>query len=439
VTTDARVESDPPDGERLYELVRELYPICRSITGEGVRRTLAILATRVPLTVHEVPSQTPVLDWTVPLEWNVRDAYVASRDGRRVIDFQACNLHLLNYSRPMRGRVSRDELHARLFSLPDHPDWIPYRTSYYADAWGFCVTERQRAALQDDEYDVVVDTSLEPGSLTYGEVLLRGESRDEVFLSAHVCHPSLANDNLSGIVVLTAVIEHLRRRPRRLTYRIVFAPGTIGAITWLAQHPADIQHIRHGLVIACIGDPGPFTYKRSRRGDAEIDRAVAHVLGHTAPGAAVRDFSPDGYDERQYCSPGFNLPFGRLTRTPNGEYPQYHTSADDLTLVTPEALGQSAALLNGVMDLLDANIAYSNLQPYGEPQLGRRGFYRSMADTTTQTKALEEAGRWVLNFSDGRHTLLDIAERAGLPFGLIQEAAQALVRCDLLAPAGSSR
>jgi aminopeptidase-like protein len=422
----------PALGRELYALAEELYPICRSITGDGVRQTLRRIGDIVPLTVHEVPSGTHALDWTVPPEWNIRDAWIASTDGRRVVDFRASNLHVVNYSRPIRARVGREALQAHLHSLPERPDLIPYRTTYYADTWGFCVSERQRETLRDDEYDVCIDATLAPGSLTYGEVVIPGRTSDEFLLSAHVCHPSLANDNLSGIVTLVGAIQHLLQKPCRYTYRVLFAPGTIGALTWLAAHEADVHRIRHGIVVTCLGDSGRFTYKRSRRDDAEIDRAVEHVLRHAHPDFQVRRFSPDGYDERQYCSPGFNLPVGRLTRTPNGEYPEYHTSADNLDLITPEALAESALVLTTILDVVDDNEAFINTNPKGEPQLGRRGLYRSLGGATDSSR-IEDAIRWTLNLSDGRHTLLDIAERSELPFDVVRVAANLLADHGLLA------
>jgi len=423
---------DPEVGRELYQLAQELYPICRSITGEGVRRTLKRIGDLVPLTVHEVRSGTQVLDWSVPLEWNIRDAWIATTGGRRVVDLRDSNLHVVSYSRPVRARLGRNELDAHLHSLPDRPDWIPYRTTYYADTWGFCVTERQRAALDDAEYDVCIDATLEPGSLTYGEVVLPGNESGEVLLSAHVCHPSLANDNLSGIVTLVGVIQHLVRKPRRYTYRILFAPGTIGALTWLATHEADVHKIVHGLVVSCLGDSGTFTYKQSRQEAAEIDRVVEHVLRHSAPGHRVRRFSPDGYDERQYCSPGFDMPVGRLTRTPNGEYPEYHTSADNLDLIRPDALAESVDIVVTVLEVLDENRTLVNQSPKGEPQLGRRGLYRTLGGLP-DSPVLEQAIRWTLNLSDGRHSLLDIAERSALSFHVVRAAACLLTDHGLLA------
>jgi aminopeptidase-like protein len=418
-------------GTELHELVARLFPICRSITGDGVRETLTILRERIPLEVHEVPTGTRVFDWTVPKEWNIRDAYVAAEDGRRVIDFRASNLHVLGYSVPFRGRVPLAQLRERLFTVADQPALVPYRTSYYAETWGFCLSEKQLRELPDSEYDVCVDSTLADGHLTYGELFLEGTRSDEVLVYAHTCHPSLANDNLSGIAVATSLAEELVRRRRTLSYRFVFAPGTIGSLTWLARNEDRLSRIRHGLVLAGVGYAGPPTYKRSRHGDAEVDRVFAHLLGHRSDGAQTRDFSPWGYDERQFCSPGFDLPVGRLSRTPHGEYSEYHTSADDLTFVRPESLADSRGLCLDAFDALERNRVYRNLNPKGEPQLGRRGLYGSLGGDPN--RANELALLWVLNLSDGRKSLLDIAERSGLSFDTVARAADALVDHRLLA------
>ena len=415
----------------MFDLVTELYPLCRSITGDGVRKTLEILRKRVALDVHEVPTGTSVFDWTVPKEWNVRDAYVAAADGRRVIDFKRSNLHVLGYSVPVRERMSLARLREHLFSRPDLPDAIPYRTSYYRETWGFCLSDRQLRALPDGEYDVVIDSTLAPGSLTYGECYLPGAEDDEVLLSCHVCHPSLCNDNLSGIAVVAALAEYLASRPRRYSYRVLFIPGTIGSITWLARNEDRVSKIKHGLVVTGVGDRGAFTYKRSRRGDAEIDRVVAHVLRHADGPHRVIDFVPYGYDERQYCSPGFDLPVGCFMRTPHGEYAEYHTSADDLGFVTPAALEESLSACQRIVDVLEGNVRYANQNPKCEPQLGKRGLYRSLGGGLERASR-EMAMLWVLNLSDGRHTLLDIAERAALPFAAVRDAAAALAEQRLL-------
>ena len=423
-------------GEELYKLVAELYPICRSITGDGVRRTLEIVDREIGgLEVHEVPTGTQVLDWTVPREWNVRDAWVADAAGRRVIDFQASNLHLVGYSVPVRATMGLAELKEHLFSLPDQPDWVPWRTSYYAERWGFCASQRLVDGLPEGDYEVCVDTTLADGHLTYGEHLVEGQTDEEVLVSCHVCHPSLANDNLSGIAVATRLARRLAEGGRpRYSYRFLFAPGTIGAITWLAGNEDRLDRVRHGLVLACVGDPGGFTYKRSRRGDAEIDRVVAHVLGRSGRPHQLVDFSPYGYDERQFCSPGFDLPVGSLSRTPYARYPEYHTSADDLDLVGPAQLQESLELCWEVVGVLEANRRYVNLSPKGEPQLGRRGLYGSIGGRS-DAEERQMAMLWVLNQSDGAHSLLEVAERSGLPFTLLAEVAATLEEAGLLSEA----
>ena len=419
-------------GEALHGLVQRLFPICRSITGDGVRRTLAILGEYLPdLQVHEVPTGTPAFDWTVPREWNVRDAWVKNQRGERVIDFQEHNLHLMSYSVPVHGWFTRTELNEHLHSLPAQPDLIPYRTSYYVDAWGFCLAHSQRLALSDELYEVCIDSTLAPGSLTYGELLLPGETDEEVLISSHICHPSLANDNLSGLAVATFLAQYLAQAPRRYSYRFVFVPGTIGAITWLSRNFDAVERVRHGLVLTLLGQNGPFTYKQSRRGTAAIDRAAAWVLGQAGVPHAVRPFSPYGYDERQYCSPGFDLPVGCLSRTPFGEFPEYHTSADNLDFVSPATLQASLELVQNILAVLDANRRYRNRSPYGEPQLGRRGLYNNVGGGP-EGADWQMTLLWVLNLSDGQHSLLDIAERAGLPFGRVQQAATALAATDLL-------
>jgi aminopeptidase-like protein len=421
------------DGREIHALIEELFPLCRSITGEGVRQTLRVLASHLPLPLEvvEVPSGTEVLDWTVPREWNLRDAYVADAGGARVIDFRRSNLHVVNYSAPVRARLSLSALRPHLHTLPERPDWIPYRTSYYDESWGFCLTQRQLDALPDGDYDVCIDSSLEPGHLTYGELVLPGESEDEILISTHVCHPSLADDNLSGIAVSVFLARALAARPRRRhTLRFLYAPGTIGAITWLARNRAGAARIKHGLTLTCLGDGHPFTYKRTVKGDAEIDRAAAHVLARAGYAHQSIDFFPYGYDERQYNSPGFRLPVGSLMRGRHGQFPEYHTSADNLGFVSAERLAESWTVVAALVDLLEGNRRYRNLAPYGEPQLGRRGLYRAMGGTDIPD--LQLAMLWVLNLSDGGSALLDIAERAGMPYRAIRAAATMLEEHGLL-------
>jgi aminopeptidase-like protein len=417
-------------GDAMHGLVKELYPICRSITGDGVRATLGCLSRYLSLDVVEVPTGTKVLDWTIPREWNIRDAFIKRLSGERVVDFRSSNLHVVGYSTPVCSLMTLADLRSRLHTLPAQPDRIPYRTSYYAETWGFCLSHDQFESLCDDDYEVCIDSTLQDGSLTYGEYLIEGESSDEVLISCHVCHPSLCNDNLSGIVVATALAQELSRRSTRYSYRFVFVPGTIGSITWLARNRSVLERVKHGLVLTCLGDAGRITYKKSRGGDAEIDRAVAYVLQQKASEFAIRDFSPDGYDERQYGSPGFNLPVGCLMRTPHGEFPEYHTSADDPGFVQPAALADSVRTCLEVVDVIENNRTYRNLFPFGEPQLGRRGLYECLGGQVASDFRL--AMLWLLNMSDGTNSLLDIAARAGLPWQSVKDARQALCREGLL-------
>lgn len=418
-------------GQALYDFCAELYPLCRSITGDGLRQTLRHLGRHLPMTISEVPSGTSVLDWSVPLEWNIRDAYIKNARGERVVDFRAHNLHVMSYSAPVQARLSLAELRPRLYSLPDQPEVIPYRTSYYKEDWAFCLSHNQLLALEEGEYEVCVDSTLAPGALSYGECYVRGDLEDEVLISTHACHPSLANDNLSGLAVTAFLAKRVLAQPRHYSYRFLFIPGTIGAITWLARNEAVLPRIKHGLVITGVGDPGALTYKKSRRGNAEVDRAAHFVLKSSGAKHSVQEFFPYGYDERQYGSPGFNLPVGCLMRTPFGRYPQYHTSADNLDFILPEALADSYDKLWAIFDVLEHNRRYLNLYPKGEPQLGRRGLYSSLGGQS-DTKTLQLALLWVLNFSDGEHDLLEIAGRGDLSFAVVQRAAAALLQAGLL-------
>jgi aminopeptidase-like protein len=419
-------------GADLHELAARLYPIPRSITGDGVRRSLAILAERIPLALHEIPTGTPVFDWTVPKEWVLRSAHLTAPDGRVVADAARHNLELLNYSAPFRGRVPLAELQGHLYSLPEHPDLVPYRTSYYQERWGFCLPHRVRESLPAGDYEVSIDTGLFAGSLTYGELVLAGDSPDEILFSTHCCHPSLANDNLSGMVVATALAGRLAARARRRhTYRFLFLPGTIGAIAWLATHAEERRRIRAALVLAGLGAPGPFHYKRSRASDAVVDRELPRALAALGEPLAVEPFVPFGYDERQYNSPGIGVAAGCFSRTPYGRYPEYHTSADDLDFIRPEALEGSLRALAAFVDRLETREVYRNLSPDCEPQLGRRGLYRTIGGDDAGREQ-ELAMLWVLNFSDGDHSVEDIAERSGLPFDRLREAAADLLAAGLL-------
>lgn len=426
--------NDAGIGAEIYELASAIYPICRSITGDGVRETLDHLARRLDLEVHEVPSGTRVFDWTIPREWSIRDAFIKNSAGQRIIDFRKCNLHVLNYSQPVRALLPLEELKKHVFTLSDQPDAIPYRTSYYAESWGFCMAHRELAALPDGIYEVEIDASLEDGSLTYGEYLHRGQTEEEFLLSAHICHPSLANDNCSGLALLTLLAERLARLQTRYSYRFVFAPGTIGAIAWLARNEHRVARIRHGLVVSCLGDGGGPTYKKSRRGDALIDRAMTHVLRHMSAAPAILDFFPYGYDERQYCSPGFDLPVGSLQRSQFGTFPEYHTSADNLDFIRPEHLAESYRMITAAIEIVEDDWRPLSTNPKCEPQLGRRGLYSALGgDKDGPAKSM--AFLWILNLADGRYSLLDIAERAKLPFAVVADAARLLEASGLLVKA----
>jgi len=426
----------PETGQAMWRLAERLFPIFRAVTGDGVRQTLEVLAELLPLDIHEVPSGTQAFDWTIPEEWNVRDAFIADATGTRVVDFQERNLHLVGGSVPVHRRMPWAELKQHLYTLPDRPDWIPYRNGYPQREWGFCLSQRQYdrlAARGDDEvFEVVIDSSYTDGSLTYGECLLPGELEDEILISAHVCHPSLANDNLSGIVIAAHLAARVAGRSPRLSYRFLFAPATWGAIAWLSRNEETVDKVEHGLVLSCLGDAGPFTYRRSRREDAVVDRAAAAVLAHRE-GASVRPFIPFGYDQRQFCSPGFDLPVGCLMRTPNGEYPEYHTSADNLALISADSLQASLDTVDEIFQTVEQNATLVNQNPKCEPQLGRRGLYRGF-DHGEDVSTLQQAVMWTLNLADGTRDLLAIAERSGLPPSEIRRAAKLLEEHRLLAP-----
>jgi len=418
-------------GRTMYGLIEELYPICRSITGDGFRKTMRRLQQEIPLTIHEVPTGTTVFDWTIPREWNIRDAYVKNARGERVIDFQNHNLHVVNYSVPVHRTMRLEELKKHLHSLPEQPDLIPYRTSYYTENWGFCVPHRDLLKLEEGEYEVCIDSTLQDGHLTFGEYYIRGEISDEILISCHACHPSLCNDNLSGIAVASFLAEKISKASARYSYRFLFIPGTIGSITWLSLNEERANSIKHGLVLTCVGDRGGLSYKKSRRGNGEIDRAAIHVLEHSGQAHEILEFSPYGYDERQYCSPGFNLAVGCLMRTPHGRFPEYHTSADNLTFVDATALADTFSRCLAIFNILENNHTFVNQSPKCEPQLGKRGLYGAIGGS--HPKQLEFAMLWVLNQSDGKSTLLDIAEKSGIEFSVVQEAAEMLSRHGLLA------
>ncbi|MEM8898716.1 MAG: DUF4910 domain-containing protein, partial [Bacteroidota bacterium] len=372
-----------------------------------------------------------VFDWTVPKEWNIKDAWIKNSRGDKVVDFQEHSLHILNYSTPIHEKMNWEKLKSHIYTLPDQPDWIPYRTSYYSENWGFCMRHKDFELLGEGEYEVFIDSSLESGSLTYGELFIPGKNEEEVLFSTHICHPSLANDNLSGMLVCSMLANWLRERENRYSYRFVFIPGTIGAITWLAKNEEKTANIKHGLVAPLLGDEGSFTYKKSRRGDTEIDRMVAHVLKMEGVAHEIREFSPYGYDERQYCSPGFNLAVGNLCRTPYSEFPEYHTSGDNLEFVKDDCLEESLDILKRIVSSLEANQTYMNLSPKCEPQLGKRGLYDATGGSSN-VKDARMAMLWLLNQCDGTNDLLQISIKSGYSIELLEEVTQILLAKGLL-------
>ena len=448
----------PEIGSGMHKLMVELFPICRSITGNGVRRSLKILRKHIPLDVLEVPSGTIVFDWTIPREWNIQDAYIKNSKGEKIVDFKKSNLHVLNYSIPIHKKISLKELKSHLHSLPDHPDVIPYRTSYYKENWGFCISHNQLLELENEEYEVLIDSTLQDGSLTYGEYLIKGKSTDEVLFSCYTCHPSMCNDNLSGVVLLTFLAKHLKNLSLKYSYRFLFIPETIGAITWLSKNENNVTKIKHGLVATCVGDPGISCYKKSRQGIAEIDQTVIEVLKNSGDDYKIIDFYPTGSDERQFCSPGFNLPIGSLERTFAPYFPEYHTSADNLEFVQGKYLGDTFLKYLKVICKLEENFGkfkqknekkimkntkknsddrvFLNLNPKCEPQLGKRNLYHAIGSQIPSQggkKIINQfALLWVLNYSDGMHSLNDIVELSGYGFTDIKNAADALVTCNLL-------
>lgn len=422
-------------GRELHTLAASLFPIHRSITGDGVRETLRILQSLAPVEVKDVTTGTQAFDWTVPPEWNIRDAFVKNRNGERVIDWRKSTLHVVNGSHPINTSLTWSELRENLHTLPQQPTLVPYRTCFFKEDWGFCLSQDDFDRLDaqgEQSYEVVIDASVKDGALTYGEVYLPGETKDEVLISAHVCHPSLANDNLSGLCVATMLAKLLQSTPkRRLSYRFVFAPATIGAIVWLSQNQHHLANIRHGLILTLLGDKGQLRYKQSRIGSAKVDQVVEYVLANSGAAYEIRPFTPFGYDERQYCSPGINLPMGCLMRTPPGEFDEYHTSADNLDFIHPAQLATATETILEVFQVLEADEYFINQKPRGEPRLGPYGLYDSLPEES-DPRTLREAVQWVLNFSDGNHSLFDIARRSGLDFAVVNDAATKLLAAGLL-------
>ena len=424
-------ENDKNFGLEMYELMREIFPICRSITGNGVRQTLKKIQSILPIEIHEVPSNTKVFDWTIPKEWNIHDAFVKDPKGEKIIDFNNSNLHVVSYSIPIHKKMSLQELKSHIHTLPKMPDVIPYLTSYYNEDWGFCMTHNDFIKLEEGEYEIMIDSTLENGSLTYGEFLKIGEVEDEFLISCYICHPSMCNDNLSGPVLATILGKYLKEIKTKFSYRFLFIPETIGAITWLSKNEKSIHKIKNGLIATCLGDSGIMTYKKTRNGDNEIDRISKYVLENSKQEFNIIDFLPIGSDERQFCSPAFNLPVGSLMRTMHGKFPEYHTSADNLDFVKAENLEDALIKYSGIIFILENNKKYINLNPKCEPQLGKRGLYRQLG-SQKNSEEKELAMFWILNQSDGKNSLLDIAIKSKLDFYLIKQVSDELLEHDLL-------
>ena len=438
----------------LFSLMQELFPICRSITGNGVRKTLKILKKEIDLKIVNVPSGTKVFDWKIPYEWNIKDAYVKNSKGERVIDFKKSNLHILNYSTPIKKTISNKNLKKHLHTLPEKPNSIPYVTSYYKKNWGFCVAHDTLKSFDEDRYFVHIDSTLKPGSLTYGEFFIKGQTKNEILISTYICHPSLCNDNLSGIVVTTILAKLLSKTDTYFSYRFLFIPETIGAITWLSKNQKNLSQIKSGLVVTCVGGNGGFTYKKTRDNDSEIDKISIDVLKHTRKGFETRDFFPYGSDERQYSSPGIDLPIGVLMRTPYYEFKEYHTADDNLNSIKKFALNDSLIMLLKIILQIEKkkpsfnrnqknetsklkSEIYQNLNPYCEPQLGRRKLYRNISksrlvDKKNSENMVELSICWVLNFSDGLHSLKEISQKSNLPLKLLRKTAKLLIEKKLL-------
>jgi aminopeptidase-like protein len=414
-------------GHRMHGWARDLFPICRSLTGPGVRETLAYLQNLLPgLTVHEVPSGTEAFDWTVPPEWTIRDAWVENEQGERIIDFKRHNLHVLGYSAPIDTWLDLEELQKHLYSLPDQPDAIPYITSYYSRRWGFCLTHTEREALKPGRYRAVVDADLKPGVLNYAELLIPGETQEEVFLSTYVCHPSMANNELSGPVVTTAIAQWIAALPRRrYSYRIVFIPETIGSIVYLSRNLDHLKrHVKAGFNVSCIGDDRGYSYLPSRAGDTLSDRAAKHALEHIDASYTRYTWLDRGSDERQYCSPGVDLPMATIMRSKYGRYPEYHTSLDDLTLVTPTGLEGGFRALQTAIAAVESNVT-PEVTVLCEPQLGKRGLYPTLSTKETGAQVAKMMG--MLTYADGKHDLLHIAEILHVPVATLSEMLEPFV------------
>ena len=419
-------------GEQIYCLLERLFPVCRSITGDGVRETLRILQEVVPeIEMYEVPSGTVVFDWEVPLEWNIIDAYIDDLDGNRIISFAENNLHVMGYSAPIDEIMTRDELLNIVYTLPEQPNVIPYLTSYYKERIGFCMSEVQKESLTESHYRVVIDSSHTVGSLTYGELLIPGAEDKEVFISSYVCHPSMANNELSGPCIATYLSKWLLERDRRYTYRIVFIPETIGSLTYLSRNLEEMKSsIIAGFNLSCLGDERAWSFIRTRYGDSLTDRLLSRLFDEMdSTNKTVYSYLERGSDERQYCAPGIDLPVCTVCRSKFGEYPEYHTSDDNLNMVSAKGLGESLAFLQTAIEFLEANRTYQ-VSTFGEPQLGKRGLYPTLSTTNTKNQVANMMN--ILAYADGTNDLIDIATIADIPTKDLIDTADRLHRAGLL-------
>ena len=415
----------------MRDICRELFPICRSITGDGVRETLAILKKHVAdIRIYEVPSGTPCFDWVVPKEWNIRDAYVIGPDGRKIVDFKESNLHVLGYSVPVERTVALEELQEHLYSLPDQPEAIPYVTSYYKERWGFCISDVQRRSLKPGMYRVFIDSQLKDGSLTYGELMIRGRSSKEVFLSTYICHPSLANNELSGPSVTTFLAKWLLSGPRRYSYRVIFIPETIGSIAYLSKNLKVMKkNIIAGFNISCVGDDRAYSYVASRNGDTYADKVALNILSSKHPDFVKWSFLERGSDERQYNAPGVDLPVCSVMRSRYGTYPEYHTSLDDLDLISPQGLAGAYDTLKECLTLIEEDRKYK-INCLGEPQLGKRGLYPTISTKTSghEVKSMMD----FIAYADGKNDLIDISHKTGVPVRELYPIIEKLMKVNLL-------
>jgi len=434
-------------GKKIYGLMCKIFPIMRSITGEGNRRALKILSEIIPLETKEIQTGKKVFDWTIPKEWNIREAWVKNPNGEKIIDLKNSNLHVVNYSVPFRGKISLEELKSHLYTLPKQPDKIPYITSYYKERWGFCLSQNEFDKLEDGVYEVLIDSELKDGSLSYGEIFIPGKSEKEILISSYFCHPSQANDSLSGVALCTFLAKELSTRNLNYSYRFLFIPETIGAIAWLSLNEDKVKNIIGGYVVTCVGDSGPFTYKKSRAGNHLVDNVAIKVLEENGEEFKIREFDPsDGSDERQFSSLGFKIPMGSLMKTKYGEFKEYHNSGDNLDFMSVESLEDSFKKYLEIIEvlekedldkfnLIEKSISegekYLNLNPKCEPQLGKRGLYETMGGRRG-VKLNEEAIFWVLSFSDGEYSLEEISERSGIVLDDLRNAAIILVDKGLL-------